>query len=47
MASDAGSFREIWQKVVNNALDYGEKYQVSIDADFAFFKLIEEVGEFS
>ena len=37
------SFQEIFQKVVQNALDYGEKYNVSIDKDFSFLKLIEEV----
>ncbi len=41
------SFQEIYKKVVDNALDYWKKYNVSIDKDFAFTKLIEEVGEFS
>lgn len=41
------SFQEIYTKVVQNALDYGEKYNVTIDKDFSFLKLIEEVGEFS
>ena len=41
------SFEEIFQKVVQNAIDYGNKYNVSIDAEFSFLKLIEEVWEFS
>lgn len=41
------SFQTVYQKVIQNALNYGEKYHISIDKDFSFFKLIEEVGEFS
>lgn len=41
------NFKETYQKVVQNALDYGEKFNVNIDKDFSFSKLIEEVGEFS
>jgi len=37
------SFQEVFQKVVQNALDYGEEYDVVIDEDFSFLKLIEEV----
>lgn len=40
-------FKEIYQKVVQNALDYGKEYNVNIDKDFSFFKLIEEVWEFA
>ncbi len=40
-------FSMLYTKVVQNALDYGQKYNVSIDEDFSFMKLIEEVGEFS
>lgn len=40
-------FNELQNKVVNNALDYGEKYNVVIDQDFAILKLQEEVGEFA
>lgn len=36
-------FKEIYQKVVQNALDYGKEYHVNIDKDFSFLKLIEEV----
>lgn len=32
-------------KVVQNAIDYGKKYNVQIDEDFALLKLYEEVGE--
>ncbi|MDD5071527.1 MAG: MazG nucleotide pyrophosphohydrolase domain-containing protein [Patescibacteria group bacterium] len=38
-------FKELQNKVVKNAIDYGKKYNVRIDADFALLKLYEEVGE--
>ena len=38
-------FQEIQKKVVENAFNYGKKYNVEIDEDFALFKLYEEVGE--
>jgi len=31
--------------VVENAFNYGKKYNIEIDEDFALFKLYEEVGE--
>jgi NTP pyrophosphatase (non-canonical NTP hydrolase) len=40
-------FQELQRLVVANALNYGEKYNVKIDEDFAILKLYEEVGEFS
>ena len=40
-------FRKIQEEVVENALKYGEKYNVAIDEDFALIKLYEEVGEFA
>lgn len=40
-------FKEIERGVVNNALNYGEKYNLEIDEDFALLKLYEEVGEFA
>jgi NTP pyrophosphatase (non-canonical NTP hydrolase) len=40
-------FKEIQEKVVKNALVYGESYNIKIDEDFALIKLYEEVGEFS
>ncbi|HBR81099.1 TPA: hypothetical protein DEA21_05700 [Candidatus Uhrbacteria bacterium] len=40
-------FKDLQQGVVNNALSYGQKYQIAIDEDFALLKLIEEVGEFA
>ncbi len=39
------NFKELEQKVVQNALDYGKKFNIDIDQDFALFKLYEEVGE--
>ena len=41
------SFQSTYTKIVQNALNYGEKFGVTIDGDFAFSKLIEEVGEFA
>jgi len=38
-------FKKLQTKVVRNALDYGKKYNVKIDEDFALLKLSEEVGE--
>ena len=40
-------FKEIEKGVVNNALDYGKKYNLEIDENFALLKLYEEVGEFA
>jgi len=40
-------FKEIEKKVVQNAMDYGKKYNVKIDEEFAILKLYEEVGEFA
>ena len=40
-------FKDIQQKVVKNAIEYGKKYNIKIDKDFALIKLYEEVGEFS
>jgi NTP pyrophosphatase (non-canonical NTP hydrolase) len=39
-------FEEMQEKVIKNAVNYGEKYNVKIDEDFALLKLCEEVGEF-
>jgi NTP pyrophosphatase (non-canonical NTP hydrolase) len=38
-------FKELQSKVVQNAMDYGKKYDVKIDEEFALLKLYEEVGE--
>ena len=38
-------FKELQEKVIANAEDYGKKYNIKIDEDFALFKLYEEVGE--
>ena len=38
-------FKDLQKKVVQNALEYGRKYNVEIDEDFALLKLYEEVGE--
>jgi len=40
-------FKDLSKKVVENAVSYGEKYNVQIDEDFAVLKLYEEVGEFA
>jgi len=37
-------FKDIQQKVVENAICYGKEYNVKIDQDFALIKLYEEVG---
>jgi len=41
------TFQELSNGVVNNAMEYGKKYHVDIDEDFALLKLYEEVGEFA
>ncbi|MFH0798192.1 MAG: hypothetical protein V1906_02150 [Candidatus Woesearchaeota archaeon] len=38
-------FKELQSKVVQNALNYGKKYNIEIDEEFALLKLYEEVGE--
>lgn len=38
-------FKELQKKIVENAIRYGKKYNVTIDEDFALLKLYEEVGE--
>jgi len=40
-------FKEFQEKIVENAINYGKKYNINIDEDFALLKLYEEVGEFS
>lgn len=40
-------FKELQEKVFQNALNYGKNYNVTIDQDFAILKLYEEVGELS
>ena len=40
-------FKTLQDKIIENAIAYGEKYNVTIDEDFALLKLYEEVGEFS
>lgn len=40
-------FNVLQDKVVKNAQNYGKRFNVSIDKQFAFLKLIEEVGEFA
>jgi len=39
------TFKEINNGAVQNALNYGEKFNVKIDKEFAMLKLQEEVGE--
>ncbi len=38
-------FKKLQDKIVQNAMNYGKKYNVQIDEDFALLKLYEEVGE--
>lgn len=38
-------FKELQQVIIKNALDYGERHDITIDANFALTKLFEEVGE--
>jgi len=40
-------FKELQNKVIENAIRYGKKHNVKIDKDFALLKLYEEVGEFA
>lgn len=40
-------FKELQNKVVENAISYGKKYHIEIDEDFALLKLYEEIGEFT
>lgn len=40
-------FKDIENKVIQNAIRYGKEYNVEIDEDFALLKLYEEVGEFA
>ncbi|MFA6391970.1 MAG: hypothetical protein WCW66_04450 [Patescibacteria group bacterium] len=40
-------FKELQQKVVKNAMQYGERHNIKIDEDFALIKLVEELGEFA
>lgn len=40
-------FKELQQKVIKNALEYGERHNVKIDEEFALIKLFEEMGEFA
>ncbi len=41
------NFKELQNKIIENAINYGKKYNVQIDEDFALLKLYEEVGELS
>ena len=36
-------FKKLEEKVIENAIRYGEKYNVKIDEDFALIKLYEEI----
>ncbi len=38
-------FQELQSKVIENALNYGKNYNITIDEEFAMLKLYEEVGE--
>ncbi|MDX9893258.1 MAG: MazG nucleotide pyrophosphohydrolase domain-containing protein [Patescibacteria group bacterium] len=38
-------FKELEDKIIQNAIRYGKNYNIEIDEDFALLKLYEEVGE--
>jgi len=38
-------FKELEQKILDNAKRYEQNHQVKVDLDFSLLKLIEEVGE--
>lgn len=40
-------FKELQQKVIKNAIEYGKRHNVKIDEEFALIKLFEEIGEFA
>ena len=40
-------FKKLQDKVVENAINYGKRYNIEIDENFALLKLYEEVGEFA
>ena len=40
-------FQELQNKIFKNAIEYGKKYNITIDEDFALIKLYEEMGELS
>ncbi len=40
-------FRELSERVIDNARYYGEKFEIEMDDNFAMTKLLEEVGEFA
>ena len=40
-------FKDIQDKAVKRAMEYGERHNLKIDEEFAIVKLFEEVGEFS
>ena len=41
------TFKELEKAIVKNAFDYGKRFNVTIDEDFALLKLYEEIGEFA
>jgi len=40
-------YRKLEEGIIDNALEYGKKYNLEIDEDFALIKLYEEVGEYA
>jgi len=40
-------FKELQDKIVANAINYWEKFNLEIDEDFALLKLYEEVWEYA
>jgi len=40
-------FKELQNKIIETAMEYGELQGISIDEEFVMLKLTEEVGEFN
>ena len=38
-------FKKLQNNIIQTAMDYGKKYNIKVDRDFALLKLYEEVGE--
>ena len=40
-------FSDLQAKIVENVKNYGKNYNLDVNQEFAFMKLIEEIGEFT
>ncbi len=38
-------FKDLQNKLIQNAMNYGKRYNIKIDEDIALLKLYEEIGE--